>query len=196
MSEQKEDLTTTTAEEPTSGEHIDQTRRRLAQGSVAATVLMSLANKPVLGAEAGCTISGWMSANTSGPARPPCAGCTPGYWKRHPKKWCLYKPGKCTDRPEKGPCQEWEGGTLYLDVFAGPSRYRGKTLMQVLWLGGAEDPYRLGAHATAALLNAAADIHYGYNVREVIRLYNAHYASDPEGLKTIFQTLNERGCPL
>lgn len=58
------------------------------------------------------------------------------------------------------------------------------------------DPYQLGAHAAAALLNAASGINYGYEVGDITSMYNSAYASDPEGLKEAFRTLNERYCPL
>lgn len=43
--------------------------------------------------------------------------------------------------------------------------------MQVLWLQGNEDPYQLGAHMVAALLNAASIPDYGMSVRQVISIY-------------------------
>ncbi len=190
-------------------------RRRLLKGALGtAPLVLSLKARPALGA-AQCTISGLLSGNLSGP-QATCEGCTPGYWKNHPDSWpAPYDPGTCT--PSAGvSCNDpgdWSGGSRFGDVFgtAGLSHFslspatlaaiggniHNLTLMQVLWLTGSEDPFRLGAHAVAALLNAAhGGVSFGYTPGEIIDLFNAGYATDPEGTKAGFQLLNEQGCPL
>lgn len=198
-------------------------RRRLLKGALGtAPLVLSLKARPVLGS-GGCTVSGLLSGNLSGPA-PSCEGCTPGYWKTHRGSWpAPYEPGTCGSGKGKGMgmgmgagCNApggWSGGTRFADVFgmAGLAHFALSadtvdaiggdvsmlTLMQVLWLGGDEDPYRLGAHAVAALLNAAhGGVSFGYTPGEIIDLFDAGYATDPEGTKNGFQLLNEQGCPL
>lgn len=178
--------------------------------------MLSLKARPVLGG-GGCTVSGLLSGNLSGPA-PSCEGCTPGYWKNHPGSWpAPYDPGTCGAGKGKGAgCNTpggWSGGTRFADVFgagglahfslspATGAAIGGDlsrlTLMQVLHLTGGEDPYKLGAHAVAALLNAAhGGVSFGYTPGEIIDLFDAGYATDPEGTKNGFQLLNEQGCPL
>ena len=71
------------------------------------------------------------------------------------------------------------------------------TLLEVMHLKGNEDPIfpKLGAHAVAALLNAASSINYGYTSGEIITLFRNN-KSNPEALKNALDDLNNRGCPL
>jgi hypothetical protein len=50
--------------------------------------------------------------------------------------------------------------------------YGDKTMMQVLWSKGHEDPYQLGAHIAAAYLNAKTIPEYGMTPKQVLDMYN------------------------
>ncbi len=157
-------------------------RRRILKGAAVATpLMMTVASRPVLGAQ--CTPSAWVSGNLSDHDhdRLSCGGRSPGYWKANPHRWAGtgFNPGTCEETSRFGTCYEYNSdGTPFhrfnrLDrrgVFPG-HYYRNKTLMQVLWLRGHQDPYQLGAHIVAALLNAASFPDYGMTVRQVIHMY-------------------------
>ncbi|HLA15972.1 MAG TPA: hypothetical protein VJZ72_03635 [Candidatus Limnocylindrales bacterium] len=108
-------------------------------------------------------------------------GCTPGYWKQsqHFDSWT--SPYDPTD-PFSG---------VFEDAFPG------KTLLQVLWLGGG-DLNALGRHTVAALLNSASpSVDYEYSTAQVIAWFNAAFpGGDYEGLKDTFAAANEAGCTL
>jgi len=54
-----------------------------------------------------------------------------------------------------------------------PGRYFGdKTMMEVLWSKGHEDPHQLGAHIIAAYLNAKTIPDYGMTPSEVVNMYD------------------------
>jgi len=171
-------------------------RRRILKGAAVVTpLMMTVASRPVLGAQ--CTPSAWVSGNLSdhGKDRLSCGGYSPGYWKTNPHRWqgTGFSPGTCgggdyTQRHWKystkhswhgGTCKTYDSdGTPFHQTFRSrqrgvfPGRYYGnKTLMQVMWLQGNEDPYQLGAHMVAALLNAASNRNYGMTVRQVIDMY-------------------------
>ncbi|MDZ7803446.1 hypothetical protein [Thiohalophilus sp.] len=196
----KEDVTQPT---PDDSQH-DAGRRRLIRGAAATPVIFTLASRPAWGGV--CTISVMASDNLSHPGRTDdCRGCTPGYWKQHPDMWpAPYEAGTCVDggnnKKGKGAsgCQNYgDDGTKFKHVFgmAHPAGHN-KTMMQVMQLGGGEDPYQLGAHAVAAVLNAAywgSEI-FGYTPDEIIHMYNTRYYEDPEALKYDFEMLNIRGC--
>lgn len=164
---------------------VDASRRKLAGSALGIAAVFTLASQPVWANQ--CTISGMQSGNLSKAKGPACEGCTPGFWKQtqwHPK-WTGYQP---TDK--------------FNTVF-GVSGYTRNgqqlTLQQVLDLTGGDDPVfpKLGAHAVAALLNAASTgVNYGYTSGEIINLFRAHYASKAEDLKNSLVSLNQRGCPL
>jgi hypothetical protein len=108
-------------------------------------------------------------------------GCTPGYWKQsqHFDSWTApYAPT-----------------TLFSDVFE--DAFPGKTLLDVLNLGGG-GLNALGRHTVAALLNAASGgVDYDLTTTEVINAFNAVFpGGDYEGQKNIFAGFNEQGCPL
>lgn len=131
-------------------------------------------------------------ANATTPARvwfknrllPPSTGtdgCTPGYWRQtqHYDSWAApYTPS-----------------TAFNSVFA--NAFPGKTLAQVVRLGGG-GLNALGRHTVAALLNAAnPDVAYGATPAAIIAAFNAAYASGNfEEQKNIFEGWNERSCPL
>ena len=110
-------------------------------------------------------------------------GCTPGYWKQdqHFDSWpAPYVPTM-----------------LFSDVFE--SAFPGKTLVDVLALGGG-GLNALGRHTVAAMLNGASGgVNYEFSDSEVIDMFNDVYpgtAGDYEGLKDLFEYNNELGCPL
>ena len=186
-------------------EYSERRRRILKGAAVAAPLMMTVASRPVLGAQ--CTPSAWVSGNLSDNGQDrSCGGRSPGYWKTNPHRWqgTRFMPGTCGGEvsehhmrlrkhswgKESGydKTYSWQGtgtcktygsdGTPFhkfsqlgrRGVFPG-RYYRDRTLMQVLWLKGHEDPYQLGAHIVAALLNAASIPDYGMSVREVIHMY-------------------------
>lgn len=110
-------------------------------------------------------------------------GCTPGYWRQtqHFDSWTSpYSPT-----------------TLFNSVFAGG--FPGKTLLEVVWMGGG-GINALGRHSVAALLNAAsAGVSYDFSVAQAIARYNAAYLgtkSQQNDAKNVFEMLNQQGCPL
>lgn len=111
-------------------------------------------------------------------------GCTPGYWKQrqHFDSWpAAYLPS-----------------TQFSAVFA--NAFPGKTLLQVLNLGGGGLD-ALGRHTVAALLNAASSgVDYDLSVAEVISAFNTAYASGSASAitsqKDLLDMLNNLGCPL
>ena len=108
-------------------------------------------------------------------------GCTPGYWKQeqHFDSWpAPYTPS-----------------TLFSDVFE--NAFPGKTLLQVLNLGGG-GLNALGRHTVSALLSAGSSgVSYDLTTAEVISQFNAVFpGGDYEGLKNKFAGFNEQTCPL
>jgi hypothetical protein len=111
-------------------------------------------------------------------------GCTPGYWRQshHFDSWTApYTPT-----------------TPFSAVFA--NAFPGKTLHDVVRLGGG-GLNALGRSAVAALLNAASPgVSYDYSTAEIISRFNAAYASGSSRLieeqKNVFDFLNNQGCPL
>lgn len=181
-----------------------ESRRRILKGAALTPVVLSLASRPVLGQE--CTISGMMSGNTSNHGEGhDCGGLSPGAWKtadsgagdwsRTPckpgtpkssedkkKTWSLawQKAG------DKDKCPYNKDGTpffAYPDSFRGrDSHYAGKTLMEVLWMDGKDDPHKFGAHIVAALLNAYSNHDYGMTPTDVQELYeNVERHGGPTG---------------
>lgn len=153
-------------------------RRRFLKGAAGATpILMTVASRPALGAQ--CTPSAWVSGNLSdhGHERLTCGGRSPGYWKARAEMWSTtrYQPGTCSQKLDyrNNTCTAYNGdGTPFNAVFATGNRYYdGKTLMQVLWLQGNEDPFQLGAHIVAALLNADSIPDYGMRPEDVVDIY-------------------------
>jgi hypothetical protein len=110
-------------------------------------------------------------------------GCTPGYWRQshHYDSW----PAPYTPT------------TLFSAVFE--NAFPGKTLGQVLQLGGG-GLNALGRHTVAALLNAASPgVDYDLTPAEVIQLFNDLHpgtTNEYNKLKDYFQKFNEQGCPL
>lgn len=188
--------------ESSPSDEVNQSRRKLTgAATLGVSAVFTLASRPVWANQ--CTISGMASGNLSSPDNIVCAGCTPGYWINHPMNWpAPYLPGTCLECQVTGSgnkCKAWKNdGT----VFPFPSTFKdqGKTMMQVLAMTGNEDPYQLGAHAIAALLNSAAtypgNFSFGYLPGDILGLWNKYAFSNPQGLKGMYQSLNERRCPL
>lgn len=155
-----------------------RSRRRILKGAALTPVLLSLSSRPVLGAE--CTISGFMSGNVSDHGHDNCAcGYTPGAWKTPyvgDGNWnnTPFDPGTCKNQGS-GQCNAYNGdGTPFFgpSTFSGSDpHYAGKSLMQVLWLQGNQDPHQFGAHIAAALLNSYAVPGYGMSASDVQAIY-------------------------
>lgn len=164
---------------------------------------MTVASRPVLARH--CTVSGTLSGNLSNPNDDHyCAGFTPGYWLNHASDWPVpYYPGECQSAHGAGGCDSYVNGTPFHSAYTNSGGMRGpfggdlfgkQSMMEVIRLNGSDDRYQLGAHAVAALLNAVhfgAEI-FGYPPEQIIEMWNARYAVDPEGLKEDFALLNER----
>lgn len=108
-------------------------------------------------------------------------GCSPGYWKQsqHFDDWTVpYTPT-----------------TLFSSVFE--NAFPGKTLLQVLELGGG-GLNALGRQTVAALLNATnPDVGYVYTATEVISKFNNVFPGDNyESLKNDLEKQNTIYCPL
>jgi hypothetical protein len=121
-----------------------------------------------------------VTVNCPPPPTPAKQGCTPGYWKQsqHFDSYVGYKPSQ-----------------QFSSVFE--NAFPGKTLVQVLGLGGA-GLNALGRHAVAALLNASnSSVDYGMTPQQVIDAFNAVFpGGNYEALKNQFEVRNEKGCPL
>lgn len=142
---------------------VDESRRRFAKSGLAVSgVILTLASQPVLGEWACQSPSGFQSGNASPHGQPPqCIGRTPGYWGNKPEDWPLpYKAGTCSgDATYRNHPENWTtaNATKFINGFncsGQGSIYYKYTMFQVIWLGGGGDPYQLGAHIVAALLNA------------------------------------------
>lgn len=170
-------------------ESVNESRRRFAKSSLAVSgVLLTLASRPSLGSGGGfggggmCkSPSGLMSGNLSVHGSPQrCRGRTPGYWGNHggggpqPNAWpSPYLPGSCQKKCTNS--SNWSNGTKFSSVFncnGNGSRYKNYSLMQVIWLGGSGDPYQLGAHIVAALLNAQKGWTPVLTVAQVKNIFN------------------------
>ncbi|MBU1692103.1 MAG: hypothetical protein KJ958_03630 [Gammaproteobacteria bacterium] len=155
---------------------VDESRRRFGKSGLAAGgVIITLASRPVLGAWACQSPSGFQSGNVSSHGQPTlCEGRTPGYWQAK-KDWpSPYATGTCTNKKNissNNPV-DWIGGTPFSGTFncgGNGAIYQSAclpvkdapckptnplSLMQILLMGGKDDRYQLGAHITAAILNA------------------------------------------
>ncbi len=184
-------------------QHSDSRRRFLKGASIAAPVIMTVASRPVLANH--CTVSGTLSGNLSNPDDDHyCAGLTPGYWRNHVEWPYPYTAGRCDSHTGGGNhCDRYVDGTPFHLGYSNSQRQAGPfegdlygnlSMMEVIILNGRDDRYQLGAHAVAALLNAAhfgVDI-FGYTPQQIIDMWALRYAVDPEGLKADYQLLNER----
>ena len=160
------------------------TRRRFTRAALGvAPVALALVHRPAFAQMSCKSPSGFESANLSNHHGDDlCQGGTPGYWrgtsnKPWPSPYLRY--GSVAGMPpqkkdwQKVSTWTWEksGGTRIREAFPGCGMPPGDagyaldglygdgelTMMQVLLLGGnpGGDPYQLGGHLVAALLNAA-----------------------------------------
>lgn len=147
-------------------QQISNSRRQFAKSVVGSGVVLSLASKPVMGANYWCTGSGGMSGNTSshGP-RVSCVACSPGYWKTCPENWPLgYYPYKVCGSTLRNP-------TKFSDVFGSGSANSDKTMMWVMQNRSGERDW----HTCAAFLNATKAAQLGltsaYTPLEIVNMY-------------------------
>ena len=93
---------------------------------------------------------------------------------------------------------------MFCSVFdcTGSNKFNGLTLLDALWQGGGGHK-ALGRHTVAALLNAAGDVNYEFDVNDVISMFNAVWPCSGNvcnELKGIFAEQNEgvdqHCCPL
>jgi hypothetical protein len=152
---------------------VDESRRRFTKAGVAVSgVLLTLASRPSLGG--GGTVggggvckspSGFLSGNASHHGTTQyCKGCTPGYWGTHYTWPSPYKTGTCTNTQFKQQYSSWSNigsnVTMYNNSTYGfhcsgyGSKLKPYSMMQAILQTGTGDPYQLGAHCVAALLNA------------------------------------------
>jgi hypothetical protein len=127
---------------PVKTSSVDESRRRFGMAGVAASgILLTLASRPVLGAEVLCkSPSGWLSGNNSihGPA-PVCTGVSPGYWKNH-TTWPIPNRDTALFRFAFPSCAS---GSVYYD----------DTMLKLLD-PQSYDKHNLAMHLVAAYLNA------------------------------------------
>lgn len=161
---------------------VDIARRNLTKSGLAVSgVLLTLNSRSALGGNLVChSPSGFLSGNASAHGiQPSCNGLSPGYWGTHPEQWpSPYLAGKCgggksgkssldsSSQPSKSPnlnsctkASDWTEGTDFRNVFncyGNGTIYAQYSMMQVIWLTGHQDPYQLGAHLVAAMLNLKA----------------------------------------
>ena len=97
---------------------VDHTRRRVATSGLAASVLLTLASRPVLGATSTCqSPSGFQSGNVSQPGTPvACLGRTPGYWKTHPDWPTPYNSGTSVATAAAAPTSSGRGKRIINDA--------------------------------------------------------------------------------
>ena len=227
---------------PETGENIDTGRRKFTKvGTVAAAVVMTVANRPTMAGgsyswggggwggggwgdktnnwggttgkyDKGCTISAWMSAG-SGPTNTSCGGKDCTYWSsKYDKKnyYCWPRPhlssGGCDGYGYPSKWSNWDYKSDYTPTYysvcgshppnAVKDRYGrtiwNPTICQVL----KNDSYgtKLQSQFCAALLNAAdSNCNYGYSVTDIVKLYQDNCTTNPDGLYSMFKTLNSRG---
>ncbi|CAH1082190.1 hypothetical protein [Candidatus Nitrotoga sp. 1052] len=167
------------------GKSVDESRRRLTKSGLAVSgVLLTIASRPSLGGDICKTPSGFLSGNLSFHGTPQsCSGRTPGYWGTHYDWPSPYLVGSRTDSRHKQNSNSWSGGTMFnnstlgFDCSGNGARYITYSMMQVILLGGSYDPYQLGAHCVAALLNARSGWTPVLTEAQVRNIFN-EYASN------------------
>jgi len=156
---------------------IDPSRRHFTKSGLAASgVILTLASRPVLANFGVCkSPSGFMSGNVSAAGNPLfCDGGSPGYWMNHPSEWLGYEPGeyRSSGRSQStNRLENWVGGTKFSEAFAGSLYFEDLSIMQVLWMNGGQDPFQIGGHCVAALLNAAAGKTPPLDVTRVVDMF-------------------------
>jgi len=152
---------------------VNPARRRLLKGGAAASpVLWTVATRPARAAMTECqapSAFGSMGSHTK-PDRliQTCSGRSPGYWQdsAHFDKWPHpYYPTSDTN----------VGGyaaSLFHSTGCGGGYFGSKTMLEVLEMNGQGGYADMGAHITAALLNAAAGMTPVLTVPQVLELWN------------------------
>lgn len=143
---------------------IDKSRRSFAKVGAVAPVIMTLASKSAFGAI--CSVSGYISATPAIASSQrhvvaSCNGFSPGAWGT-PYSGDGTWPGTpwTAGGPNEKLSPEGEGkrnnplGTTMEAGFAYTGFHATRSMYDVLWMGGTDDPDQLGAHLVAALLNA------------------------------------------
>ncbi len=132
----------------------------------------------------GC-LSGITTVNLIEPICEEFEGCTLGYWKNHTDRWACYS--TCT---------------LYSDVFGigedhyVPEELQGKTLLEVLNLGGG-GVYNLGRQSVAALLNICnGGVDYEIPSEAGLVLYVQDNFDNAGSAGSYLDELNNAGCNL
>lgn len=168
---------------------VDTSRRSFAKVGVVAPVIMTLASRSALGAV--CTTSGFVSATpaTASGARnivASCGGLSPGAyatpdsgaggWPAGYTPGGLNLSGSTGSRPEGLRKRNNPLGTTMAEGFNYSLGYLAtRSMYDVIWMKGYNDPGQLGAHLVAALLNAASGLYPSpngltvSNVREMYR---------------------------
>lgn len=179
------------------------TRRKITKAALATPIVTSLSTTPVFG----CSISGFLSGNTSGNHQYECGGngCTPGFWKNHPDAWPV-SPGTCSEY-QGNTCSVWDYSTgtkigQYLPTCADTilTSYGYTTdstfmfiLLKEISGGGATNSVL--AHFIAAILNALSSPIYGSTVAEIQDgMCKAIEDGKVFEYKDILDALNSRGC--
>jgi hypothetical protein len=183
---------------------LDKSRRSFAKsGLVASGVLLTLSSRPVLGQSVCKSPSGFESGNLSFHGTPiTCSGRTPGYWGANSNTTGIIgkqswpspyladttKTSTTTTTTSTAPGSTKKGaasstttitihGTMFKDIFRCSSFGKGLaglSLSEVLLQGGTGDPYQLGAHSIAALLNARSGLTPVLTEAQVINIFNEY----------------------
>lgn len=184
-------------------EQPDSGRRRFTRAGMVAPALLTLTSRPVWGWQ--CTMSAMLSGNASGQMDiTQCEGCTPGYWGQHGFLWpAPYHAGTCNTQilNGNGKCKMNDysnDGTKFGDYFlvAGHEFDPDDSMMQIIHKEGHCDAHQAGAHAVAALLNAASSVNYPMTEQQVIDFWNDNYLTNLQLVGDTLRDLNELGCPL
>lgn len=169
MTSNKQNIPTKSpADQHVEQQQVDASRRKFARAVAGSGIVLSLASKPVMGANYWCTGSGGMSGNTSSHgAKVSCLACSPGYWKASPGSWPSpyypYKVCNCSGVTQYQP-------TKFIDVF-GSCPYGTKSMMWILQNQSGSREF----HAIGALLNAVKAASTGstsaYTEYEIKQMY-------------------------
>lgn len=149
-------------------------------------LIVTLASRPAIGcvAQTASGFQSGNTSPGAGSLPQPCAGRSPGYWgeknsygmdSEHPAgDWALAGrfPGVCKNSTDCNKYTNWTDerdqhgyvirrATRFADEFSTVGNFKAfadkdLSLMQIIHLSGREDPYQMGAHLSAALLNAAS----------------------------------------
>jgi hypothetical protein len=195
----------------------DVVRRGLLRVGASAPVLITFAGRPAWAAS--CSESGQMSAQLAGNmvSGAPCVGdegCTPGFWMNagnsiwHDK----YTPDShfhtVFPHSQSGFALAPGGHTIFNGTMRQVASLSIAPLLPPSWTGGAGSFKAFGAHAVAALQNAATNVDYALEVWQVfvefglaIQLAWQAQSNDAarsaiDNGKAIFEGFNERGCPV